>query len=64
MDKTDNKEISFVRITDIKMSFDSMVIFMVKWVIASIPAALILMFLLFVMFSVFSSFFVGAGKFF
>ena len=31
-----------VVITDIKMPFMSMVVFMVKWVIASIPAMLIL----------------------
>jgi len=31
-----------VYIKDIKMSFPSMVIFMVKWVIASIPALIIL----------------------
>ena len=29
-------------ITDISMSFNSMVVFMVKWVIASIPAFIIL----------------------
>lgn len=31
-----------VVVTDIKMSFWSMVIFMIKWVLASIPAFLIL----------------------
>ena len=31
-----------VVITDIKMQFGSMVVFMVKWVIASIPAMIIL----------------------
>lgn len=31
-----------VIVTDIRMSFGSMVLFMVKWAIASIPAAIIL----------------------
>jgi uncharacterized membrane protein YdjX (TVP38/TMEM64 family) len=31
-----------VRITDIRMPFGSMVVFMVKWAIASIPALIIL----------------------
>ena len=34
-----------VKISDIDMPFGSMVVFMVKWAIASIPAFLILMFL-------------------
>ena len=38
-----NIEGSAVVVTDIKMSFMSMVVFMVKWVIASIPAFIILM---------------------
>lgn len=32
-----------VNILDIKMSFTSMVVFMVKWAVAAIPAMLILM---------------------
>lgn len=32
-----------VKITDINMPFGSMVIFMVKWAVASIPAMLIMM---------------------
>lgn len=31
-----------VVVTDIRMSFTSMVIFMIKWVLASIPALIIL----------------------
>ena len=42
-------EISKVEITDINMPFFSMVLFMVKWAIASIPAIIIL-WMLFVMF--------------
>jgi len=47
--EANNKELveksSWVKITDINMPFWSMVIFMVKWAIASIPAIIILMFL-------------------
>ncbi len=35
-------EIRGVTVTDIQMPFGSMVIFMIKWAIASIPAAIIL----------------------
>lgn len=38
----ESKEISQVIVTDIKMSFGSMVVFMVKWAIATIPAVIIL----------------------
>ena len=38
----DNRIIQNVVVTDIKMSFSSMVEFMVKWAIASIPALIIL----------------------
>jgi hypothetical protein len=37
-----SKNISEVVVTDIKMSFSSMVVFMVKWAIATIPAIIIL----------------------
>ena len=42
-----------VVITDIKMEFISMVEFMVKWAIASIPAFIILLIIGFVMFALF-----------
>ena len=42
-------DVSRVEITDIKMPFGSMVVFMVKWAIASIPAIIIL-WMLFMMF--------------
>jgi len=42
-----------VTITDIKMSFGSMVEFMVKWVIASIPALIILFIIWMMVMSVF-----------
>jgi len=35
-------ELTDVRVVDIKMPFGSMVVFMVKWAIAAIPAVLIL----------------------
>ena len=38
----DHKGTNYVVVTDINMSFISMVIFMVKWVVASIPAFIIL----------------------
>jgi hypothetical protein len=44
-----------VVVTDIKMPFLSMVVFMVKWVIASIPALIIL----FIVISLFSGFLIG-----
>jgi hypothetical protein len=37
-----SKESSEVVVTDIRMSFSSMVVFMVKWAIATIPAIVIL----------------------
>lgn len=37
-----SREASKVVVTDIKMSFSSMVVFMVKWAIATIPAIIIL----------------------
>ncbi len=42
---TPEKALHQVAVVDIKMPFFSMVIFMVKWVIASIPAMLILFFI-------------------
>jgi hypothetical protein len=36
------REINEVVVTDIRMSFSSMVVFMVKWAIATIPAIIIL----------------------
>ena len=42
------KETKTVKISDIDMPFGSMVVFMVKWAIASIPAILILMVLFFI----------------
>jgi hypothetical protein len=52
----DNRNIQNVVVTDIKMSFSSMVVFMVKWVIASIPAALIILFIIGLLTSFFGAF--------
>ncbi|MBN2055438.1 hypothetical protein JW905_10980 [bacterium] len=38
-----SRNTQYVVIEDIRMSFGAMVVFMVKWAIASIPAAIILM---------------------
>jgi hypothetical protein len=40
--KSSNESPNHMIVTDIKMPFGSMVVFMVKWVIASIPALIIL----------------------
>ncbi len=49
-----------VRITDVDMPFGSMVWFMVKWAIATIPALIILMFVGAVLIAILSGFF-GLG---
>ena len=51
----ENKGTQTVKISDIKMPFGSMVVFMVKWAIASIPAIIILM----ILFAIFGGFFMG-----
>lgn len=50
-----------VVVTDIQMSFLSMVAFMVKWVIASIPAFIILFIIFFVVTAIFGGAFIGLG---
>jgi len=52
-EKSEGKGTQTVKISDINIPFDSMVIFMVKWVIASIPAIIILM----ILFAIFGGFF-------
>lgn len=52
----DNVDPINVNVRDINMSFTSMVVFMVKWVIASIPALIILFLLGFWIMAIF-----GAG---
>ena len=37
-----SREIHEVVVTDVRMSFSSMVVFMVKWAVATIPAIIIL----------------------
>jgi hypothetical protein len=50
---TSNKGTQTVEVSNFDMPFGSMVVFMVKWAIASIPAILILM----VLFAIFGGFF-------
>jgi CHASE2 domain-containing sensor protein len=52
----DENRIQNIVVTDIQMPFMSMVIFMVKWVIAAIPAMLILTMLGTLFMSIFSNF--------
>ena len=52
--------ITEVRVTDINMPFGSMVSFMVKWVIASIPAFIILVILSMFAIALFKVLFTGA----
>ncbi len=40
--ETDVSDINYVVIKDINMTFESMIIFMLKWALASIPAIIIL----------------------
>ena len=53
------KEFNGVVVTDIKMPFSSMVVFMVKWAIATIPALIILMVIGSITFGVLSAIFGG-----
>ena len=45
--------VSYVIVTDVKMSFGSMVEFMIKWAVASIPAFIILTFMLTILLAIF-----------
>ena len=50
----DNDNSTRVVVTDIRMPFWSMVVFMVKWAIAAIPAMLILIIFWFIIMALFS----------
>ena len=50
-DTEEVREFSYVNVIDFDMSFINMVVFMIKWVIASIPAIIILFFI-FVIFNI------------
>ena len=54
---TQHSNANEVIITDVKMSFDSMIKFMVKWAIASIPAIIILI----IIFNLITAILVGLG---
>jgi hypothetical protein len=57
MEEKNNTEERRVVVTDIRMPFWSMVILMVKWVFASIPALIILSFVLGLIMAVFTALF-------
>lgn len=59
----DNEGVTRVIVTDIRMPFMSMVVFMVKWVIASIPAFIILSVIGAVIMGILSSLMGGMGRF-
>jgi ABC-type Na+ efflux pump permease subunit len=48
-----------VIVTDIRMPFGSMVVFLIKWAIASIPAVIILWFIMAILMLIFMTFFGG-----
>ena len=52
-----------VVVVDVKMPFLSMVVFLVKLAIASIPATIILMFVATLMAALFGGIFAGMGRF-
>jgi len=55
MDMLNEKKEQDVAIKDFNMPFSSMVIFMVKWAIASIPAIIIIWILVMILISIFGS---------
>ena len=61
MEKSTDNNTNLVNIVDIKMPFWSMVVFMVKAAIASIPAFIILAISVALGFSVLSGIFAGTG---
>jgi hypothetical protein len=52
---TDGDERQQVIVTDVRMPFGSMVVFMVKWAIAAIPAFMILAFIWAMVFAIVTS---------
>jgi hypothetical protein len=48
-----------VRVADVEMKFGSMMVFMIKWVFASIPAAIIVIVVLFILSAVLGGIFAG-----
>ncbi len=57
-----NSDYQEVVVTDIQMPFGSMVTFMVKWVIASIPAFIILFMLFAIVSAIFGGILAGVGN--
>lgn len=60
-DTSDIHDVQSVVITDIQMPFGSMVVFMVKWAIAFIPAAIILFLLFLIISAIFAGIISGVG---
>ena len=60
--KVGQENINAVVITDIQMSFSSMISFMVKWALASIPAMIILTVIFLIVTGIFGGIFVGASS--
>lgn len=55
-------EVQEVVVTDIRMSFGSMVVFMVKWAIAAIPALIILLVIGAIAAGILGGIFMGMGS--
>jgi hypothetical protein len=62
MSSSPPSEPSPVRIVDVRMPFGSMVVFMVKWAIAAIPAIIILAIISAVVVGIFSALLIGPHK--
>ena len=59
----DSNNVNHVSIVDIRMPFSSMVVFMVKAALASIPAVIILAIILSILSWIFGAMFGGFGRF-
>jgi CHASE2 domain-containing sensor protein len=62
LDIKESKNKNEVIVTDIQMPFGSMIVFMIKWVLASIPAMIILFLIFFIGTAVFAGIF-GVGSY-
>jgi len=58
-----DEDVQYVVVTDIRMSFLSMVVFMVKWIVASIPAFIILSIIGSIMMMLLGNMMSGMGRF-
>ena len=62
LDIKESKNKNAVIVTEIQMPFGSMIVFMIKWVLASIPAMIILFLIFFIGTAVFAGIF-GVGSY-